>query len=766
MIETSYSIFEKNVARPEALFFIENRAFEGFWIWDLKEKSLYVNQRFLKILGYIPSLDNENFTLQKLLDLSDGNPLLNRILENSDNKLTFDYFKNNNETLTIEVEFLPIKDYLNRVTSYIFANTKIVESDSINNYTKSDVNELFAHKEIFTELEQIADIGGWEINLNTGDIIWTKQVYKIHEVDENFDPRVDVGLDFYYPQDRKKVVRALQETLKRFQPFDLNCRILTAKNNLKWIRTSGKMLTHPDGKPAKIIGVFQDITKQIQQSEKLRISENTFRGNFEHSAIGMAILDENRNWVEFNKQLCEITGYNEIEFRNISLMDLTHQEDLDLDSIYLNELINGVRDNYQVSKRYFHKDGSIIYGTISVSVVRNNDGTPYQYIAQIVDETSNVKSKIKLEQAIKKLEALFNASTQVSIVATDKDGLIKNFNSGAENLLGYKAHEMIDIHTADFLHSSIEIENRKAELNFTETNTNNFTIFSNLIENDFETREWIYTHKDGHEFPVLLTVTEITENKTTIGYLGIAVDLTEIKKVEREVKSLLEIAKDQNERLRNFAHIVSHNLRSHASNFKMLLNLLIHDHPEFKENEFINYLEIASDDLKETISHLNEVVQLNTTLIDNLEDINLHEIIEVNIRNLQILAKEKHVSIRNNVDKNLYVKAIHAYMSSIIFNFIANAIKYSNPSVESYVKLNSSIVEEGIELIIEDNGIGIDLNKNGAKLFGMYKTFHNNTDARGIGLFITKNQVEAIGGKIEVESELNKGTTFKIILKI
>jgi hypothetical protein len=65
-------------------------------------------------------------------------------------------------------------------------------------------------------------------------------------------------------------------------------------------------------------------------------------------------------------------------------------------------------------------------------------------------------------------------------------------------------------------------------------------------------------------------------------------------------------------------------------------------------------------------------------------------------------------------------------------------------------------------LNVSDNGIGIDMKKNGDKLFGMYKTFNNNPDARGIGLFITKNQIDAMGGKVEVESELGKGTSFKI----
>ncbi|CAM4141825.1 PAS domain S-box protein [Flavobacterium antarcticum] len=765
MIQTSFSIFEKNISRPETLFFIENRAFEGFWIWDLLEKSIYINQQFLKKLGYKKPQDKENFTIEKLLNLTHGKPLLTQILENSDNKLTLEYFTSARELITFEVEYLAVKDYLNRVTGYIFANTEILGIDPSNKDIENLTNELFAQKEIFSELEKIAEIGGWEINLKTGDITWTKQVYKIHEVDESFNPRVDVGLDFYFPDDRRKVVRALQETIKKSKPFDLNCRILTAKNNMKWVRCFGKIFRDSEGKPAKIIGVFQDITKQRLQSEKLRISENTFRGNFEYAAIGMAILDEYGTWIEVNKKLCQIVGYSAEELKTKTFHEITHPEDLDADVKLLNDLADGTIDNYQLDKRYINKNGAIIHVTLSASVVRNNDGTPYQYTYQIVDITANVEAKNKLETAIKKLEAVFNASTQVSIVATDRKGLIKNFNTGAENLLGYKAAEMIGIHTADFLHSAVEIETRKETLSLTDEDTD-FEVFANLVENGFETREWTYTHKEGYEFPVLLTVTEIVESGEIVGYLGVAIDLTEIKKVEREITSLLEITKDQNERLKNFAHIVSHNLRSHASNFKMLLELLVHDHPEFKENEFILYLKTASNDLKETITHLNEVVQLNTTLIENLEVVNLQDVVEMNIRNLQVFANEKQVVIENNISKGEKVLGITAYISSIINNLLSNAIKYSKAEGTKYVSLNCLLTEDSLELIISDNGIGIDLQKNGAKIFGMYKTFHTNTDARGIGLFITKNQVEAMGGKIEVESKLNQGTTFKITFKI
>jgi signal transduction histidine kinase len=98
-------------------------------------------------------------------------------------------------------------------------------------------------------------------------------------------------------------------------------------------------------------------------------------------------------------------------------------------------------------------------------------------------------------------------------------------------------------------------------------------------------------------------------------------------------------------------------------------------------------------------------------------------------------------------------------------NFISNGIKYSSKERNSFVKITVEVTDDFIILIFKDNGLGIDLEKHGNKLFGIYKTFHEHEDSRGVGLFITKNQVESMGGRIEVQSEVNVGTTFKIFLK-
>ena len=125
------------------------------------------------------------------------------------------------------------------------------------------------------------------------------------------------------------------------------------------------------------------------------------------------------------------------------------------------------------------------------------------------------------------------------------------------------------------------------------------------------------------------------------------------------------------------------------------------------------------------------------------------------------------VKIKFEIDKKVNILGIPAYLDSILLNFITNGIKYRSLERESFIKLytQSNLASGETILNIEDNGLGIDLKRHKHKIFGMYNTFHKHEDARGIGLFITKNQIEAIGGKIEVESEVNKGTLFKIYLK-
>ncbi|MBC8053993.1 MAG: PAS domain-containing sensor histidine kinase [Sphingobacteriaceae bacterium] len=365
------------------------------------------------------------------------------------------------------------------------------------------------------------------------------------------------------------------------------------------------------------------------------------------------------------------------------------------------------------------------------------------------------------------LNAIFD-SGDVSIIGTNVHGQITHFNKGAERLLQYTASEMIGINNPEIIHLANEVDTRSAELSGQLGKpVTGFDTFVELArEGQYESREWTYVRKDGSMFPVQLVVSAIKDKDGEItGFLGVGIDKSEIKKAEAEVLTLLELTKGQNDRLKNFAHIVSHNLRSHSGNFSMLLQIFTGERPDLAEDEYIQLLTIASDNLTETIANLTEVVQMSNSVELSLVPLNLNSIISSAINNVSITAKEAAVEIINEIDPEIEVRGIPAYMDSIVLNFITNGIKYRSPERKARVTLSSSIVEDFAVLTIKDNGLGIDLKRNGAKLFGMYKTFHSNPDARGIGLFITKNQIESVGGKIEVESELGEGTTFRVFFK-
>ncbi len=492
---------------------------------------------------------------------------------------------------------------------------------------------------ILDRTNEVARIGTWELDLIMNKVTWSRVTKEIHEVEPEFIPQLEAGINFYREgKSRDTITHAITQAMTKGTPFDVEVELITEKGALLWTRVIGESELKND-KCVRIYGVFQDINKTKRAEESLHT---------------------------------------------------------------LNE----------------------------------------------------------------ELSTIFNAEN-VSIIGTDTKGNITHFNKGAERLSQYSHQEMIGKQTPYLIHLEEEILQRGKEL--TALYGRKIEGFDALVEvpkkEVFESREWTYVKKDGTHLPVQLVVTAIRGADDELsGFLGVGTDISAIKDAEKELKSVLDITIDQNGRLRNFAHIISHNLRSHTGNLDMVLDLYIQENKGIDQNEYIQLLLTSLNNLKETIANLNEVVLMNNST-ENLVPLNLYNIIEATTKSISQLASSASVEIRNEVDKTTTILGIPAYAESVILNFITNGIKYRSYDRPSLVTFSVSYLKDFLVLKIEDNGIGIDLKKNRAKLFGMYKTFNGNKDARGIGLFITKNQVEAMGGKIEVESELNKGTIFKIYMK-
>ena len=277
-------------------------------------------------------------------------------------------------------------------------------------------------------------------------------------------------------------------------------------------------------------------------------------------------------------------------------------------------------------------------------------------------------------------------------------------------------------------------------------------------------KEMQYTTKDGRKANFLKSKIPLINhnNQKAYGLIGISMDISDLKQKENELRNLIDVTSVQNEKLINFAHIISHNLRSHSANFSMLINFLIQEKDQEEKDQITQMLLQSSDNLLETLENLNEVVEINTNTNLKKKDIFIHKSLTKIQQNLSMFLKNNEVEFINTVSPKIKINAVPSYMESILTNLITNAIKYRSNDRSPKIEIKCESINKQRIITIKDNGIGIDLERNGDKLFGMYKTFHTNEDARGIGLYITKNQIEAMNGKIAVESEINKGTTFKL----
>lgn len=505
----------------------------------------------------------------------------------------------------------------------------------------------------------------------------------------------------------------------------------------------------------KIHGLIQDVTKNYNLLKKTEKSEKLFRQSFESAAIGKALVGLDGSWLRANKSLSQLLKYPKEELYEKTFQDLTHPDDLEKDLTLLNETIEGKRTGYKIEKRYFDKEGNVIWGFLAVTLVRDENDNPMHFISQITDITERKKALNSLSHERDRLNRILQASTHVAIIETDNNGQITTFNSGAKNLFE------ID---KDRATNGLNIFNiLKCEENHESIKDIRAKINSLLTDRKFSTSEQTFCRDDNSKFTGMVTITPVAENEKNEGFLFVVSDISEVKRAEAEIKKLLRTTKDQNDRLLNFAHIVSHNLRSHSGNIAMLLDLFVQEKEEIKDTEYYEMLDTAATNLQNTIEHLSEVVTINNETNDNFKAVEINKIIDNALKSISSQIQKTRAEINIDIQEPLIIYGVEAYFESIFLNFLTNAIKYKTPNIHPLVNIRSKKNNNNtIEIAIEDNGTGLDLNKHGKKLFGMYKTFHGNEDARGVGLFITKNQIEAMNGSVDVDSTPGKGTTFTL----
>jgi len=220
----------------------------------------------------------------------------------------------------------------------------------------------------------------------------------------------------------------------------------------------------------------------------------------------------------------------------------------------------------------------------------------------------------------------------------------------------------------------------------------------------------------------------------------------------------------QNHELQQFSYTVSHNLRGPVASMLGLMNLYHLSASDEEKSGIFSLMEKSAQSLEIVIHDLNKIIDIRKDKFHVTEKVDLEQEVNLIIHSLNVFITENEVMVRTNFESNEIV-SIKAYINSILYNLISNAIQYRSPERKLIINISSYSTDEFVIIEVSDNGLGIDIVRYRDDLFKLYKRFHTHIEGKGLGLYIVKQQVEKLNGRIEVESELDKGTRFRVFLQ-
>jgi PAS domain S-box-containing protein len=522
-----------------------------------------------------------------------------------------------------------------------------------------------------------------------------------------------------------------------------------------------------------------DVTEAKIHEKILRQSEARFKAVFEQAAVGMAMLSPEGRWLLVNQKLCDIVGYDEKELLTKTFQDITHPEDLDKDMDFVKQVLEGRIKTYSMEKRYFKKDGSIVWIDLTVALMRDEGGIPDFFISVIQDISERVKIKQELEETLsRERDAVEGAD--VGLWNWDVKTNTVQYSPKLKQQVGYKQDEWTDsfnefesrVHPDDLprVYKQIGIAQRS--------------------EDGFYKAEFRFRHKNGSYIWVLASGSVIKdENGNVIKMRGSHVNITKRKEIEKKEKEILAVqtaaeierqkAKElleaytklrltqeqlvQAEKLSSLGQMsagVAHELNSPLTGLITMLG--------FYKKKFSDDPEDQSgfQEMIDSAQHMSKIVKDLCVFArknkQQLTEINLNEVIESTLSFGALHLKAPIAISRQYCDDLLPVMGNKTQLQQVVLNMVTNA-RDSMPEGGKFLIRTRNSEDGGFVIAeFEDSGQGIEKEFLG-RIFDPFFSTKEPGKGTGLGLSIVHGIIEEHNGKIEVKSEKGKGTKFIIL---
>ena len=619
-----------------------------------------------------------------------------------------------------------------------------------------DVTQETKNEELLAQVTKIAKIGSWEVDRMEQKVYWSDTVYELHEVNPiTYKPDLLSGINFYREDYRDMVTEKITKSIETGIPFDFEAVIVTAKNNERWVRCIGNVEIVNE-KCNRIYGSFQDIHEQKENELNLKsISKDLLKAYDEKNkileSIGDAFFTVDKNWIVtyWNKEAEIILGMKREAILGENLWEIyadAHET-------------NSFQQYHKALKTLENVNFEDYYATINkwfeVSVYPSQEGLSVYF----KDITLRKEVDIRLIQANERFEKVTEA-TNDAIWDFDVVNNSLFWGKGFQTLFGYNLE--VTKPSFELLASLIHEDDR-------ERITNKVALYMQdpNLKNWYE--EYRFIKADRSVAFIIDRATFLRDNQgKVVRVIGAMTDISEQKNHEAQLialnESLQSYAKElerSNEELEQFAFITSHDLQEPLRMISSFMDQLKRKYEDKLDEKALKYIEFATNGskrMKQIILDLLEYSRAGRPT-DLVEEVDINAIIaDFRLLRGKIIAEKSAVITSKKIP---VIKTYKTGITQVFHSLLDNAIKYSKKEEAPNIKITFKEENDKWIFAVKDNGIGID-EKFYSKIFIIFQRLHNREEyeGTGIGLSIVKRHIDFLGGKIWVESELEKGSTF------
>jgi len=526
-------------------------------------------------------------------------------------------------------------------------------------------------------------------------------------------------------------------------------------NTIFPIEISSRVVNIEGSKYYQTIG--RNITERKYVEDTLRESEEKFRKIFEESPLCMVMSGKDFGILRANLSFCKMLGYEEEELKSYTVMDFTHPEHKSGDEISLLRLVAKEIPIYHTEKKYIRKNDAVIWGSTTVSIIRNNSGEVQYFLGMIEDITSRKEAEAELEKSFSLLKATLE-STADGILVVDQFGKIVQFNHKFMEMWG------IPLGILNSGEDSDALKFVKDQL----IDPNSFLKNVRQLYSEPEaTTSDILKFKDGRFFERYSQPQKIYG--TSVGRVWSFRDITEKKRAEADIIAAKEKAEESDRLKTAFLHNVSHEIRT-PMNAIIGFSTLLND-SGLSETDRHQYVDIIFQSSNQLLSIINDIVDIANVesgqVKMNFREMNLNT--SLRKLNEQFSYKEKDFNIPINLniglpDEESIIITDGIKLIQILSNLITNSVKFTKQG-----QIDFGYVLKGgfLEFFVSDTGIGISEDNIG-KIFNRFYQVDGAVSRQysgtGLGLSICKAYVDLLGGKIWLNSETDKGTLFNFTI--